>query len=203
MVCSQCGKEFQVNTYPSINVTKDPSLRAPVRDGSLFISRCPYCGAANLLRYQTLYHDPEEKLMVWLLPEELPVPEGVASALENLDGYTLRRVSDVGSLVEKVNIHAAGLEDTAIEMCKHVTRMELAGKGGNPALADAPMKFYRIEGADHQIVLTFPLDGAMQAVNIGFNVYEDCRGIMARNPSMTPGAGFAVVDAGWVRKFFA
>ena len=41
----------------------------------------------------------------------------------------------------------------------------------------------------------------MQVVSIGFNVYEDCRGIVQRNPSMKPQPGFARVDADWVTAF--
>ena len=42
----------------------------------------------------------------------------------------------------------------------------------------------------------------MQLVNIGFNVYEDARGILQRNPSVKAPDGFATVDAGWIDQFF-
>ncbi len=48
----------------------------------------------------------------------------------------------------------------------------------------------------------FPLDGAMHGVHVGFNVYEDCRGILMRNPSVRPDAGFARIDSTWISKFF-
>ena len=108
--CSRCGESHAVATYPSINVAADPDLKARVRDGSLFVWECPHCGARNLLKYQTLYHDPSEKLMVWLLPGDAEPPQAVADAVRQLDGYTLRLVREVGDLVEKVNIHACGLE---------------------------------------------------------------------------------------------
>ncbi|MBR1706519.1 MAG: CpXC domain-containing protein [Bacteroidales bacterium] len=200
--CFQCGQPHAVETWPSINVAQDPDLKGRVRDGSLFVWECPHCGARNLAKYQTLYHDPAERLMVWLLPDGQEPPAAVAEAVQELDGYTLRRVRDVGALVEKVLIHDAGLEDTILEMCKHVTRMELADQHPNPALLDVPMRFYRLEGADHEITLSFPLDGQMQVVNIGFNVYEDARGILSRNPSVQPAPGFAEIDASWLRRYF-
>ena len=43
----------------------------------------------------------------------------------------------------------------------------------------------------------------MQTVNVGFNVYEDARGILLRNPSVHAAQGFAVVDAAWIDQFFA
>ena len=178
----------------------DPELKTRVKDGSLFLWECPYCGARNLARYQTLYHDPDSKLMVWLLPGEEQPPQAVEEAVKELEGYTLRRVKDVGELIEKVNIHDAGLEDTVLEMCKWVTRRELAAK--NPAAATAALKFLRMEGADNELVMAFPLDGQMQVVNVGFNVYEDARGILLRNPAVRPAPGFAEVNAAWIEQFF-
>ena len=198
--CSKCHRTTEIEVRQSINVALDPQLKARVKDGSLFLWECPCCGQRNLARYQTLYHDSEAKLMVWLLPGDAQPPQAVEDAVKELEDYTLRRVRDVGELVEKVNLHDAGLEDTVLEMCKWVTRRELAAK--NPAAATASLKFLRMEGADNELVMAFPLNGQMQVVNVGFNVYEDARGILLRNPAIRPAAGFAEVDAAWIEKFF-
>ena len=66
--CKNCNKQTEVELRQSINVALDPELKARVKDGSLFVWECPYCGQRNLALYQTLYHDPDAKLMVWLLP---------------------------------------------------------------------------------------------------------------------------------------
>lgn len=211
-LCCQCGKAHELQTYGSINVSETPDLKEKVRDGSLFIWECPDCGARNLLRTELLYHDPEKKLMVWLLPEGARAAEQIDSLGERLsaiadqlDGYTLRRVSDVGSLIEKVNIVDTGLEDVVIEMCKYVTKLELCEKAAEKAteIMNAPFKFYRMQGADNEIVFSFPLDGNMQGINIGFNVYEDCNGILGRNPAALESvSGFSKIDADWLARFF-
>lgn len=198
--CSHCQRTTQVETLPLINTALDPTLKSRVKDGSLFVWECPYCGTRNLLKYQTLYHDPDTKLMVWLLPEGHRPPREVEEAVKQLDGYTLRRVQEAGDLIEKVNIHDATLEDTVMEMCKWVTRRELSAK--NPGILDAKMRFLRLEGPDNEIVMAFPLNGQMQVVNIGFNVYEDARGILSRNPAVQPAPGFAAVDDSWLEQFF-
>ena len=198
--CSHCQRTTQVETLQLINTALDPTLKSRVRDGSLFVWECPYCGTRNLLKYQTLYHDPDTKLMVWLLPDGHQPPREVEEAVKQLDGYTLRRVQEAGDLIEKVNIHDATLEDTVMEMCKWVTRRELSAK--NPGILEAKMRFLRLEGPDNEIVMAFPLNGQMQVVNIGFNVYEDAHGILSRNPAVQPAPGFAVVDASWLEQFF-
>jgi hypothetical protein len=198
--CKKCQKQTEVELRQSINVALDPELKARVKDGSLFVWECPYCGQRNLAVYQTLYHDPDTKLMVWLLPGTAEPPQAVAEAVKQLEGYTLRMVREVGDLIEKVNLHDAGLDDCVLEMCKWVTRRELAEK--NPEAADAKLKFLRMEGADNELVMAFPLNGQMQVVNVGFNVYEDARGILMRNPSVKPAEGFAQVDSDWIEQFF-
>jgi len=200
--CSRCGESHAVTTYPSINTALDPDLKTRVRDGSLFVWECPHCGARNLLKYQTLYHDPAERLMVWLLPGDAEPPQAVADAVKELDGYTLRLVREVGDLVEKVNIHACGLDDVLVEMCKYVTRLEMADAEKRPALQDASLKFFKMDGPDNDLVFSFPLDGEMKVVNVGFHVYEDARGILGRHPDIRPATGFALVDAAWLGQYF-
>lgn len=197
--CSTCRHTGEIEAFSSINVAERPSLKEKVKDGSLFVWECPQCGARNLAVYQTVYHDPAGKLMIWLLPGDTPID----SRLEGIspEGYTLRRVSDVGSLVEKVNIFDAGLDDFVMEMCKHVTRMELSEKQG-PAVLEAPLKFYRLQGADHEIVFSFPFGGNMHEVSVGFNVYEDCAAILQRNPGIRPPSGFASVDSALIQTYF-
>ena len=171
--CSNCGKSTEVSIPRSINTALDPELKSRVRDGSLFIWECPYCGRRSVAVSETLYHDPSSKLMLWLLPGTAEPSEAAQEAVKGLEGYTLRIVREVGELIEKINIADAGLEDTTIEMCKWVTRRELAAKNGN-----------------------------MQLVNVGFNVYEDARGIISRNPAVKPSEGFSEVNGEWLERFF-
>ena len=198
--CSKCGSSFDAASYQSINVASDPQLKERVRDGSLFVAECPYCGTRNLLKYNTLYHDPSARLMVWLLPGEDVPPAQVEEAVKQLDGYTLRLVREPGDLIEKVCIADAGLEDTVMEVCKWVTRQELAAK--YPDAAQARLCFLRLEGADHDLVMALPLNGTMNTINVGFNVYEDAAGILSRNPSIAPAPGFSQINSTWANGIF-
>ncbi len=209
--CSNCSFSEPLSTYALINVASDPSLKEKVKNGSLFLWECPRCGQVNLMVYETLYHDPQKKLMLWLLPEGRGAEElgDLLGRLEDiassLPGYTLRKVGDVGSLIEKVKIHDLDLEDTVIEMCKYITAMELGEKESPEAqnkFMEATFRFNGLDGPDNDLVFTFPMDGQMQSVHTGFNVYEDCAGIISRNPSVKTGEGFAQIDRTWVKKFF-
>lgn len=209
-ICPHCSGTHKLTVYSGINVVDSPELREKVMNGSLFTWDCPHCGSMNLVSEPVLYHDPAKSLMIWLsgtgsLPEEKL--KAVFSSDESLKNYTARLVDSIGDLIEKVKIFDSGLEDTVMEMCKYVTRMELAGNCHDAmkeeAISSAPFRFLRMDGADGDITLAYPLDGQMQMVAIGFNVYEDCLGIIRRNPAITESAsGLTKVDADWLAGFF-
>lgn len=206
--CSKCGQQQKITVYRSINVSENPELKAKVKDGSLFLWECPHCGQMNLAKYETLYHDPASKLMVWLIPNG-EVSESQMQAItmhtKAMGGYTLRRVNDMGTLMEKVLISDAGLDDVVIEMVKYVTRLEMVQKSVGADRKDefmaAAFHFYRIEGEDDGRTLTFmyPFDGQMMGVNVGWNVYQDCEGILSRNPQIRPSTNtFERIDPTWL-----
>lgn len=210
--CSKCGQQHTVTVYKSINTADNPELKDKVKDGSLFLWECPHCGQVNLARYETLYHDPAARLMVWLIPEgEISETQMQAITMHTkaMGGYTLRRVNDMGSLMEKVLINDAGLDDVVLEMCKYVTKMEMLQKSVGTEQKEeflaSTFHFYRSEGEGGERLLTFmyPLSGQMLGVNIGWNVYQDCEGILARNPQIKPAEGFARIDAGWLAGIIA
>lgn len=206
--CSRCGNKNEITVYRSINVSENPELKDKVKDGSLFLWKCPSCGQNNLAKYDTLYHDPAEKVMIWLLPDGIEISEAQMNSItlhaKAIGDYRLRKVKDTGSLMEKVLIFDAGLDDAVIEICKYVTRMEIVSKTPDKekaaAIASSTFHFLSLDGQDGDRTITFmyPSEGKMQAVGIGYNVYEDCEGIMQRNPRIKPGEGFEQIDSTWL-----
>lgn len=210
--CSKCGQQTKVTVYRSINIAENPELKEKVKDGSLFLWECPHCGQVNLARYETLYHDPQGKLMIWLLPAgEISETQMQAITMHTkaMGGYTLRRVNDMGSLMEKVLINEAGLDDVILEMCKYVTKLEMVQKNVGAEQKEEFMAtafhFYRCEGEGNERMITFMygLEGQMMGVNVGWNVYQDCSGIMERNQQIKPGEGFVQIDADWLGSVIA
>ena len=210
--CSKCGQQHKVIVYRSINISENPELKDKVKDGSLFLWECPHCGQVNLAKYETLYHDPAAKLMVWLIPSgEISETQMQAITMHTkaMGGYTLRRVNDMGSLMEKVLVAEAGLDDVVLEMCKFVTKMEMVqksvGQEKREEFMASTFHFYRSEGEGEERLITFMygFDGQMLGVNIGWNVYQDCAGILSRNPQIKPAEGFSRIDADWLSSVMA
>lgn len=212
-VCSKCGQTTEITVYKSINTADNPELKEKVKNGALFLWECPHCGTVNLARYETLYHDPQKKLMLWLVPDG-KISETQMQAITNhtkaMGGYTLRLVRDMGELMEKVLIFDAGLDDVVIELCKWVTKREMTSTSGketkfeekqnNDEISAATFHFYKVEGEGdgRLIILSYASKGQMVGLKIGWNVYEDCEGIIERNPAARPGEGFVRVDAKWI-----
>jgi len=186
MICKKCGQEFQAQELRSINVAKNPSLKEQVKDGSLFMVRCPHCGESYLAGEPILYHDPDQHLLIAYTNAPL--------SSDGLEGYTCRMVSSIGDLIEKVKVFDAGLDDIALELCKFVTAQEMK--------KDVTLKFLKMDGADGEITLTYPEKGEMQMIVIGYNVYSDCVGIVSRNPVLKDNAqGLVKIDQEWVSQF--
>lgn len=182
--CSRCGARYQAPVYSYIDAIANPALKDCVLTGELFVRECPKCGCRELIQTPVVYRDAS--CLLCLADRKLSV--------EGLEGSCARLVGDVGSLIEKVKIFDAGLDDAAIELCKYVTRSEL-GK-------DVSLKFLRTDGADNEIIFTYPEAGQMQLLAVGFNVYEDSRAIIGRNPAMTSSLeGLVKVDSDWVEQF--
>jgi len=168
--CSRCGVVSQVKAYSSINVGEHPELKASVMNGSIFVHHCPHCGASNLICVPVAYIDPVGKFIILYSTDDVAIEapeEGVFA------DFAIRHVREIGSLIEKVKIFDAGLDDQVMELCKNVTVMELG--------REVPLKFLNMNGPDNEIVLTYPDKDHMEMIAIGFNVYEDCRGILERN----------------------
>ena len=190
MQCRSCSKEYSVPFNGIINVGSDPDLRARVASGEFFLHECPYCGAKNLIPAQNcLYHDALNKVMIVFSPLSLKMEDVPQD-------YTCRLVGSIGELIEKVKIFSASLDDVVIEMCKYVLRGELK--------KDVELKFVGISGADSEMTFTYPQNSQMEMIAVGFNVYEDCAGIVRRNPELHEAArGCVTVDKDWLKKFFA
>lgn len=188
ITCSRCGNKYDAQVYQSINVGKNPELKEKVISGELFMSSCPQCGTTNLIRSTMLYHDPEQKLIICLADHDIKLSS------EGLEGYTCRLVTSVGELIEKIKIHDAGLDDITMELCKFVTCSEMQ--------KDVQLKFLKVDGADGEITLTYPEKGQMEMLVIGYNVYEDCQGIINRNPVLKEKAtGLIRIDGQWLSQF--
>lgn len=118
--CPKCQKEYEVTTWDSINVQEDPDLLETLYHNEIFKFECPHCHAVYQIVYPCLYHNPEQKFVVWLVDEKInedlkqnpKVPFAVKGK------YEYRFCRNIMEFVEKIRILEDGLNDRVIEMAK-------------------------------------------------------------------------------------
>lgn len=186
VICKKCGNSHDFEFTQSVNVAESPELKDKILSGEFFTWTCVECGTKNLINYPFLYHDSDSSLMILETSANIK-SEGLP------EGYTGRIVRSFGDLIEKIKIFDSGLDDIIIEMCKFITLQEM-----NKELA---LKFLKLDGADSELVFAYPLDDKMELLSVGFNVYEDCAGIVKRNREMRA-TDLVVVDQNWIKRFF-
>lgn len=186
--CNSCGEGFKVDIQTFVDIDADPFAKEAVISGEFFLKECPHCGKKQLVKYPLIYVDRKQQLLFCL--------SDTALKIDDMAGFTGRLVPDAGTLIEKIKIFDAGLDDIAVEMCKFITVQEL-GK-------QVELKFFKTEGSENDLIFTYPENGQMQMLSVGLNVYEDCRKILQRNPAVEESAkGLVRIDREWLSTFLA
>ena len=49
--CMKCQEVYDIKTYDSVNVTKDPDIKERCLSGDIFHFECPHCHESYMLSY--------------------------------------------------------------------------------------------------------------------------------------------------------
>lgn len=146
----RCGHMQPARVADSINVTRSPSARAALLDGTLHCFECDACGAELTWRGPLLYTDVErQQCVLCRLPEEAddwaswaaviergfwrPFPHAGNTWRRDAEGYTVRLVFGLWALREKILAWAADIDDAVLEVLKLDLRLR-QGVAGVPCL---------------------------------------------------------------------
>lgn len=132
VICPKCGEETEVAVRKSLNTRQDPDVKQKIMDRSMFRFHCPKCGQQIFLNYSFLYHQVEDRMMIYYAPDS----DSYQEAKDAFDGnfkvngvdpmlnpqvtelFQRRIVRDLNVLCEKIEIRDAGLDDRVIELMK-------------------------------------------------------------------------------------
>ena len=133
ITCPKCGKEHDFTAWDSINTQLDPEFKEKARSGEIFRFVCPDCQAVTNVMYQCLYHQMEDKVMIYFIPNgpvdeavrvlKRPMPEGFPEVDLN---YMKRIVTGLNDFKEKLKILDEGLDDKVVEIMKFALRGAMA-----------------------------------------------------------------------------
>lgn len=183
IVCSECGKESEFRVWESINTVLDPELKEKVRNRDVFTFICPHCGEITMVNYACLYHQMEDKIMIYYVPGDIEeavlmmqgkyrndMGEVLDLSFNDLlaEGYVNRVVHTMNEFVEKLAILDAGLDDRFIEIMKVLMIFYLMDKDEEFSCEEF---LFDNTGEALQFVISFE-DGEWATTNFSKDLYE-------------------------------
>lgn len=121
ITCPKCGKKTSFLVWDSINTMENPEMKEKVRNDEAFRFHCPGCGASALLNYNFLYHQQEDKVLIYVSADGGDTSD-MAQILDQrgnaFDGYRKRIVRSYNAFKEKLLILDAGFDDRIVEIIK-------------------------------------------------------------------------------------
>lgn len=121
ITCPKCGKKTSFLVWDSINTMENPEMKEKVRNDEAFRFHCSECGASALLNYNFLYHQQEDKVLIYVSADGEDASE-MAQILNQrgnaFDGYRKRIVRSYNAFKEKLLILDAGFDDRIVEIIK-------------------------------------------------------------------------------------
>ena len=121
IACLKCKKKSDFEFYGSINTMLDPTLKQRVKNFDIFKFICPHCGSEQFVNYSFLYHQMEDKYMVFVSVEGdawNQMMSILSARQKDLPDYTMRIVRSYNDFREKLMILDAGLDDRVVEIIK-------------------------------------------------------------------------------------
>lgn len=134
--CRRCGRSFPVKRMDVLDTGEDPSFFEGIRDNSIFLVKCPYCGWETHGDYSFLYKERDRHYMLYYAADEEDYrrifgifrEKGGCLDREELSRWTKRIVTDHRDVLEKLLILDSGLDDRVIEIMKALAYASLRVK---------------------------------------------------------------------------
>ena len=196
ILCPHCHRTAYFNIWNSINTKTHPETYGQVRNLSLFRFCCPYCGQTSTINYSFLYHQMENGLMIYYIPEDEEVNntrkllENVSAGtsqddksdsgsdteaddrlLENaLARYRYRIVRTHEEFLEKLAIFDSGLDDRIVELAKVIV-----GSEAERQLSESGFRiknaFFIVNKETRERKLVFQDKNSGQTASVSFDQY--------------------------------
>lgn len=198
--CPVCQHTSERNIPLYINTQLHPHFVQALLTNQLYLFECPSCGAKRQIEVQMVYHDPIDQTLILVLPgigRDFGKPETylkriLPDATLNLDDYRLRIVPNMASLIEKIQIFDAELNDKVVEIVKLLSDGLLAQE--HPEHQIQSRFFYTQNGEPKLLYITdkgqFIADFNESLVNFADDKYKKLH-----NPEAL--GEFQIIDGNW------
>lgn len=171
--CPVCGHDFKQDAPRAYNASIHPAVRQKILDRSLFQFNCPRCSTALSGWFPFVYMDMEHAFILYFFDNPAAATPYVEADQAAHPHYVRRVVCDHNSLLEKLHILEAGLDDRIIMyLCyqtwvfwkqvlasaEHIAQLPLSPADRDRLMAAAPIRvqsvhFIRMTDAQIELVL--------------------------------------------------
>ena len=132
ITCPGCGKEHDFEMWNSLNTMLDPDMKEKLLSKEMFQFVCPDCGYTANVDYGFLYHQMEDRIMIYYIQDEDEIEKTIkmitgeaydsfelSEALQKAKReYLYRIVLSQNDLLEKIHIFDNRRDDRMIEIMK-------------------------------------------------------------------------------------
>lgn len=205
--CPKCGCLNDITLWQSLTVSDSEDLKQELLKGRLNILSCKECSAKALVPTPLLYHDEAKKLMISFMPTNdaaeadaqfnaVKKSSKSSGELDSLAGYNLRFVTSYNTLLEKILIFDAGLNDKTIEVIKLMVLMQ------EPDKADGRSALFgrKYEDGSIEIMVQNLADGQIFTSRAPFETYVAVHNGLLSSGVKEVSFDWEVVDESYARK---
>lgn len=208
VTCPKCGQISEAKIWDSINVQLDPAMKEKVETLEAFSFTCPHCRNVALMKYNFLYHDMDEAVMIYVVVDEEGRRKAEASfneqsiaLMKEKAAYRFRIVPSFEGLLEKILLADAGLDDRVVELLKIIA--ENQAQAQFPDFHVAGCRF--IETAAGEQVIRLQDDEQGQALDVDYaasfsELYEKLKDEFAEELEELSKDSL-VIDKSWAEQF--
>lgn len=118
--CKSCGELNEMEVYYNLDSRKYPQQKQKLIKNELFKYKCENCGAVYLLTYDMMYHDVENKVIIYfdaMMQHTKKLKSKIRKQKKQLGkDYRFRIVKSASALSEKAIIFEHKYDDKIIEL---------------------------------------------------------------------------------------
>ena len=180
IICPNCNHEQELHVTPTVNVTVDPDMKEKVLSGEIFLFTCENCGFTGFAGYPFIYEDKETNggFLIYMEPgcedREVGVDGDVADQVL-LQNMTMRLVTTINELKEKIFIFEAGLDDRVVELFKMLSLSKM--KADEASQIPDELRFSKVDTVDGEEKIFFAAFSDEQylgVLELPYALYQSC-----------------------------
>ncbi|HJJ27407.1 MAG TPA: CpXC domain-containing protein [Methanocorpusculum sp.] len=180
VVCPVCGHEQELRIIPSVNATLDPDMREKVLSGEIFLFTCEKCGFKGFAGYPFIYEDKETNggFLIYLEPDCEDRVVGIDGDVADqilLQNITMRLVTTINELKEKIFVFEAGLDDRVLELFKMLALSKM--KSDDADSIPDELRFTGIEEEEEEkkvFFAAFKESRYLGVLELPYSLYQSC-----------------------------